>query len=60
MPDRCVMCGEIIPEGRQVCIRCELTGPKELILILSKREEQHNEPQDDRGRVHGVSEETWE
>jgi|LSQX01.1.fsa_nt_gb hypothetical protein len=48
MLDKCVICGEIIPEGRQVCIRCELTGPKELILILSKRGEQHNEPQDDR------------
>lgn len=21
--DRCVMCGELIPEGRQVCLRCE-------------------------------------
>lgn len=21
--DRCVMCGAIIPEGRQVCLRCE-------------------------------------
>ena len=21
--DRCVMCGEIIPEGRQVCPNCE-------------------------------------
>ena len=28
--DRCVMCGEIIPEGQQVCWKCkhkeELTG----------------------------------
>ena len=23
MVDRCVMCGEIIPEGRQICPRCE-------------------------------------
>ena len=23
MENRCVCCGEIIPEGRQVCIRCE-------------------------------------
>ena len=21
--ERCVMCGEIIPEGRMVCLRCE-------------------------------------
>ena len=23
MVDRCVMCGEIIPEGRQICPLCE-------------------------------------
>ena len=23
MEDRCVCCGEIIPEGRQVCPKCE-------------------------------------
>ena len=23
MEDRCVMCGEIIPEGRQICPLCE-------------------------------------
>jgi Lar family restriction alleviation protein len=23
MPERCVCCGEIIPEGRQVCPNCE-------------------------------------
>ena len=23
--ERCVMCGEIIPEGRMVCLRCERT-----------------------------------
>ena len=23
MPDRCACCGEIIPEGRQVCPKCE-------------------------------------
>jgi hypothetical protein len=21
--DTCIMCGEVIPEGRQVCINCE-------------------------------------
>ena len=21
--DRCVCCGEIVPEGRQVCLQCE-------------------------------------
>lgn len=24
MEERCVMCGNIIPEGRQVCYRCEV------------------------------------
>ena len=23
MPERCACCGEIIPEGRQVCPNCE-------------------------------------
>lgn len=23
MENRCICCGEIIPEGRQVCINCE-------------------------------------
>lgn len=26
MENRCVCCGEIIPEGRQVCPRCESQG----------------------------------
>lgn len=25
--DRCVCCGEIVPEGRMVCKRCELDYP---------------------------------
>lgn len=24
MPEHCVICGAVIPEGRQVCLRCEL------------------------------------
>ncbi len=23
MEDRCVCCGEVIPEGRMVCVKCE-------------------------------------
>ena len=26
MPDRCVCCGDYIPEGRQVCPMCEKKG----------------------------------
>ena len=26
MDDRCVCCGEIIPEGRQICPHCEMKG----------------------------------
>lgn len=25
MPDRCICCGAIIPEGRMVCPNCEVT-----------------------------------
>ena len=35
--DSCVLCGEYIPEGRQVCPACELTRPKELVQIMSKK-----------------------
>ena len=27
--ERCVVCGEIIPEGRQVCPKCEAAIPEE-------------------------------
>ena len=32
MAERCVCCGEIIPEGRQVCPNCEraLKSPREI------------------------------
>lgn len=52
MIDRCACCSEYVPEGRQVCERCELIGPKELILIL-KKEGQRCEV--DGGSVRGVS-----
>ena len=29
--ERCVCCGAIIPEGRQVCPVCDVTGPIEVI-----------------------------
>lgn len=51
--DTCICCGEHVPEGRQVCQRCELIGPKELLLIL-KREAQRREM--DERPVHGVLE----
>lgn len=35
--DTCISCGEQIPEGRQVCPACELTRPKELVQIISKK-----------------------
>ena len=28
--ERCVMCGEIIPEGRMVCLRCEHAASEQL------------------------------
>ena len=35
--DTCVICGGYTPEGRQVCPACELTRPKELVQIMSKK-----------------------
>ncbi len=37
MPERCVLCGAIIPEGRQVCLDCEASKPKDLVLALKNR-----------------------
>ena len=37
--DSCVLCGEYIPEGRQVCPTCELTKPKELLMLVKKEQE---------------------
>ena len=35
--DLCVICGDYAGEGRQVCRACELSRPKELIQIMSKK-----------------------
>lgn len=34
--DRCVMCGEIIPEGSHICIRCSKSDDKPLVLYAVK------------------------
>ena len=39
--ERCVMCGEVIEEGRQVCLRCEklakLDAPQQLTAVKRKQ-----------------------
>ena len=37
MEERCICCGEIIPEGRQVCPNCEKGQP-----LKRKDEEEHD------------------
>lgn len=37
MIDRCVMCGEIVPEGRQVCPNCEHQDRPRLKVIITLR-----------------------
>ena len=39
--DRCVCCGEIVPEGRQVCPQCECNGHK-IYNIDNKLEDFNN------------------
>lgn len=34
MEDRCICCGAIIPEGRQVCFKCEKPSGKEFLETL--------------------------
>lgn len=38
MEDRCVICGEIIPEGRHVCLGCEDAIPHRKSLTISGNE----------------------
>ena len=39
MVDRCVCCGEIIPEGRMICIRCENeTSSNKYLYVLPARQ----------------------
>jgi hypothetical protein len=33
MPDKCICCGEIIPEGRQVCPNCLVSGTRESTIV---------------------------
>lgn len=36
MEDRCVICGEVIPEGRQVCLKCERMSDNEILKAYAK------------------------
>ena len=40
MDNRCVCCGEIIPEGRQICYKCEkevnTDGQNDIILLRGR------------------------
>lgn len=38
MDNRCVSCGEFIPEGVQVCPSCQDTRGKTLIAVAEKEE----------------------
>lgn len=36
MEDRCIVCGDIIPEGRQICLKCEgMTNHKKRIFDVN-------------------------
>lgn len=41
--NRCVVCGEIIPEGRQICVKCESLPP---VMIFAKMNEWKNRQRD--------------
>jgi len=34
--NRCVMCGDIIPEGRMICKRCEDAANKEITMDVPR------------------------
>ena len=37
MENRCICCGEVIPEGRMVCKNCEIEAENRLTLEQKKR-----------------------
>lgn len=37
MEDRCVICGEIIPESRQVCLKCEQMTNNEIFTVKNMK-----------------------
>lgn len=49
MEERCICCGEIIPEGRQVCPVCEAKADS-AYLILEKEQGHDNSTTDKRCR----------
>lgn len=38
LEDRCVVCGEVIPEGRMVCAKCEPSAIKQVWEDIKKQE----------------------
>ena len=51
MEERCVMCGDIIPEGRQVCYRCEVLAKDSRpilkgVVLYGKRDYQSGKAED--------------
>lgn len=34
MEDRCIVCGDVIPEGRQICLKCESITEEEAVEKL--------------------------
>lgn len=48
MVDTCVICGEIIPEGRQVCPNCEIN------ILSHKPVEKQNVQKEEEQRHKGI------
>ena len=42
MEDRCVCCGEIIPEGRQICKQCEYEQEENELKEVKLYEQRNN------------------
>lgn len=59
--DSCVLCGDYAGEGRQICPTCELTRPKELVQIISKKTDTIIIPGElpDLNQIIGASKDHW-
>ena len=50
MEERCICCGEIIPEGRQVCINCEVKSyvGEDQVFVYQQRQAPEEEKNNNR------------
>lgn len=44
MEEKCICCGEVIPEGRQVCPKCEGMALDMAVVTIDKTNKEEEQP----------------